>query len=158
MLFYALGFRVNTTPSYPQGLYRLDSTKVENVERGQLVLFCPSDDVAKLGMERGYIGSGPCPSGGRPLAKAVVGLPGDEIRIDGRVWVNGILQQNSAVRTVDSAQRPMPQQTSGLVIADDELFVMSDYIENSFDSRYFGPVRAKTVRGRLHPIWTVGGT
>ncbi|MCY1552923.1 Signal peptidase, peptidase S26 [compost metagenome] len=37
-------------------------------------------------------------------------------------------------------------------LVDDELFLLSTGNPESFDSRYFGPVRATAVLGKAHPM------
>ncbi|RVC82503.1 S26 family signal peptidase, partial [Mesorhizobium sp. M2A.F.Ca.ET.046.02.1.1] len=36
----------------------------------------------------------------------------------------------------------------------DEVFLLGNETNRSFDSRYFGPVPAQKIIGRLVPLWT----
>jgi len=78
-LLYSIGFRLNLTPSLPRGIYRATEGRPE---RGGLVAFCLESPVwTSLARERGYLGSGSCPSGLRPLLKYLAGLPGDAVTV-----------------------------------------------------------------------------
>lgn len=56
-----LGARVNTTGSYPKGLYWLTG---ETAHKGALVIACPPQvEAVAEGFLRGYIGAGFCPGG-----------------------------------------------------------------------------------------------
>ena len=93
-LAFAAGLRVNPTPSLPKGIYRISPG---TPGKGDLVTFCLDGGYAALARERGYLETGSCPSGLRPLLKRLVGLPGDHIEAD-----------SLAVRALDSQGRPMP--------------------------------------------------
>lgn len=102
-------------------------------------------------------------------AKRVVGLPGDEIRIQGRqIRVNGEL----AAHTQDgeqvweslgerkyriqfdpaTAESETPQEFS-LRVPDGEIFVLGDNRDHTRDSRAFGTVSLVDVIGRATQIW-----
>ena len=53
----------------------------------------------------------------------------------------------------DPRGRALPQWNGCRRLRPAEYFVYSDRIPNSFDSRYFGPVRASGVLGVAHPVW-----
>ena len=143
---WALGFRLNLTPSVAVGLYRLESRAPE---RGDLVAFCPQQGALKaLALERRYLRPGLCASGTRPLLKRLVGLPGDQLDIASEgVRINGQLQPCSQVRTLDSHGRPLPRGAleSGTIPANKAL-VLSDGHTGGFDSRYFGLVDLHALR------------
>jgi conjugative transfer signal peptidase TraF len=143
---WALGFRLNLTPSVAVGLYRLASRAPA---RGDLVAFCPQQGaLAALALERGYLGPGLCASGTRPLLKRLVGLPGDGVEIvPAGILVNGQLQPRSQVRTLDSHGRPLPRGAliSNIIPANKAL-LLSDGHTGGFDSRYFGLVDLRALR------------
>jgi len=57
------GYRINTTPSYPIGIYKLNQS-VSELRVGDLVAFCPrKEGVFKFSSERGYLERGICESG-----------------------------------------------------------------------------------------------
>lgn len=143
---WALGFRLNLTPSVAVGLYRLASRAPE---RGDLVAFCPQQGaLPALALERGYLRPGLCASGTRPLLKRLVGLPGDQLVIAPEgARINGRLQPCSQVRTLDSHGRLLPRGAleSGTIPANKTL-LLSDGHTGGFDSRYFGLVELRELR------------
>lgn len=159
-LLYSIGFRLNLTPSLPRGIYRATEGRLEH---GSPVAFCLESPVwTSLARERGYLGTGSCPSGLRPLLKYLAGLPGDAVTMtpDGirvepvsgpaRVWP-------AAFRREDSVGRPLPESSlrAGVIPAGMAL-ALSDY-PGSFDSRFFGLVPL-TGMVRVESIYTFGGS
>lgn len=142
----------NSTPSYPIGLWRVTSSIWQ---KGDLVLVdVPGDDALILtACDRGYLRSGPC--GGRaPLLKRVVAVEGDNVVVSDRVFVDGREQRNGRLLTVDRAGRPLSQRARSGVVPAGAVWLMSDYTDRSFDSRYFGALPAALVRGRAELLWT----
>ena len=139
-LGYALGFRVNTTPSLPLGLYRLTG---KPPQRGDVVVFClEAESFIRLSQERGYLGHGECPGGLLPLGKQVYALPGDVIGIEGgMISVNGQALPGSAAKGQDSKGRvlPAPLLEAGTVPPGKAL-ALALLRPGSFDGRYFGLV------------------
>jgi type IV secretory pathway protease TraF len=60
----------------------------------------------------------------------------------------------AAVMRADGRGRPLLAWQQCRRLAHGELFLMSNTHPASFDSRYFGPVRASDVIGSAQPIWT----
>lgn len=153
-LGYVLGFRVNTTPSLPLGLYRLTG---EPPERGDVVVFCLESDLfIKLSQERGYLGHGECPGGLLPLGKQVYALPGDVIGIEGGlISVNGAVLSGSQAKSHDSLGRvlPAPLLEAGTVPPGKAL-ALALRREGSFDGRYFGLVSLDGMQA-VRPIMVV---
>lgn len=147
---YGAGLRVNLSPSYPLGLWRIQALH-HDVRVGDLVFICPPLTASfDLAFERGYIRSGLCPGWRSPLIKTVVALPGQEIEIASSVTIDGQPLPSSDLQPVDGAGRQL-RPFGGGVVPTGMLFLHSDY-EGSYDSRYFGPIPAKGVLGLAGPI------
>jgi type IV secretory pathway protease TraF len=82
--------------------------------------------------------------------------PGDEVcTVTGRLRIDGRDRAPIAVR--DSFGLTLPRWSGCRRLGPDELFVFSDRVPNSFDSRYFGPVNRSTVVGVYRPFFGVRG-
>lgn len=147
---YAWGLRVNLTPSLPFGLYARDPL-------GPLVEFCPPGAAAEVSAIRGYRGLGVCPDRHAPLLKPIVGREGDLVEIDrAGLRVNGRSLPNTQAYSRDHLGRSLQAYPPGrYVVAPGTLWVASTWNDGSFDSRYFGPIAAATVRSRLAPLWVL---
>jgi conjugative transfer signal peptidase TraF len=150
----AAGARINTTASYPVGLY----WEVESpLEKGSMVIFCPPQtavfDEAKA---RGYIGAGFCPGGYGLVIKKILAVPSDHITVSEQgVCVNGELIPNSKPLHADKAGRPMPHyQVDDYTLGTGQVLLMSDHSALSFDARYFGPVSQSQIRSVIRPVLT----
>ena len=92
------------------------------------------------------------------LIKRVVGAPGDVMEIrNGQVYRNGEALQESYARGLT-----YPAQVSfPLTVPSGQYFVLGDNRQNSSDSRYFGCVDRKRIRGRavfrIFPFNRIGG-
>ena len=79
---------------------------------------------------------------GEIIIKRVIGLPGDTVRItDGIVYVNGEPEQTDLEKII----RP-GAAADGMVLAEDEYFLLGDNRNNSNDSRSFGPVKERMIQ------------
>lgn len=148
---YALGVRVNTSPSLPMGLYLRT-----NAAAAALIEFCPAEPFGSLSSARGYrTPSVSCPDGAAPLLKPVVAREGDLVVVsaDG-ISVNGYLLPKTAALTIDIAGRELLAWPSGLYrVMPGTVWVASTYNRGSFDSRYMGPINMQLIRAKLRPLW-----
>ncbi|KKB84627.1 conjugal transfer protein TraF [Devosia limi DSM 17137] len=146
------GLRINLTPSYPLGLWR-----IAPLERpagvGDLIFICPPDTPTfRQAAERGYLRRGLCPGWLSPLIKTIVATPGQHIAVDVAVTIDGALLAASALRPTDAEGRVLVAHDGGAVPIG-HLFVHSDFA-GSYDSRYFGPIPVAGLLGLAHPVLT----
>jgi type IV secretory pathway protease TraF len=87
------------------------------------------------------------------MVKRIVGLAGDHICAqDQEIFIDGKLV---AIRLKsDRAGRPLPAWTGCRTLNTHEVFLLMKDVPDSFDGRYFGPVAASSIIGRLLPLWT----
>ncbi|MBE0581927.1 conjugative transfer signal peptidase TraF [Devosia sp.] len=144
------GLRLNLTPSYPLGIWRIQPIDREAVI-GDLVFICPPDTPAfVLGVERGYLPAGLCPSGTAPLIKTVVAVVGQVVEVGDSIVIDGIELPNSRIRSMDAEGRPLSVFAGGQV-PPGSVFLHSDF-DGSYDSRYFGPLPASGILGFAAPV------
>jgi conjugative transfer signal peptidase TraF len=133
---------INITPSEPPGLYaRTQWTPALD----RLIAFVPPRAAGQVGDGRlARLHS---------FLKRVAAVDGDQVCSDGRVTrINGVFAGD--VAQVDSLGRALPHWIGCRRLARNEVFVLSNRVANSFDSRYFGPVQLSAVIGVYRPIWT----
>ncbi len=151
----AAGFRVNTTGSAPKGVWRIAPVGATQIERGDLVAICPPPLGVVMAMrERGFLYPGDCAdTNTTPLLKPVVAVAGDAVTVEpgAPLLVNGNAVPDSA------PMAGMPSWPPGIYrVQPGELWLISSYSAGSFDSRYFGPVAVKNLRGRAAPVLVRG--
>jgi signal peptidase I len=102
-------------------------------------------------IKRGDIVAFHSPIEEKDLVKRAVAVGGDEIMLtsEGEIYING--------EKVIESYVPMDQALSYInqtvVLSDDEVFVMGDNRNNSFDSRYFGTISEEDVFGEFLIIY-----
>lgn len=141
-------FVVNTTRSFPPGVYR----KTEDPPvRGALVVFCPPRrEVFTEALRRRFLAPGLCPSGTDAMIKRIAAMEGDMVRISGRgVSVNGVTQANSAPRVRMAGGMSLPQ---AITLRPGEVLLLSPH-PLSFDARYFGALPGGVIQSTLEPFW-----
>jgi len=147
------GIRINTTSSYPRGIYRMTN---DPIEKGSLVIFCPPDNAAiRQAYERGYIGAGFCPGGYEYMIKKIMAAKNDHVQISVvGVSVNGALLPNSKPMDADLEGRQLLHINTDIATLDDHsVLLMSDYNPKSFDARYFGLVDKSQIISTINPLW-----
>ncbi|UVC15143.1 S26 family signal peptidase [Mesorhizobium onobrychidis] len=134
----------NASASAPVGLYRVGFAAPAT---GHLVLVRPPESVAELAAERGYLPRNV------PLVKRLAALPDDHVcAFNDAIIIAGEIVARRL--PTDTRGRPLPWWNGCRTLADTEVFLLGNDNIRSFDSRYFGPVPAPNVIGRLVPIWT----
>ena len=134
----------NPSDSVPIGWYRIGSSDALHV--GAIVLTTLPPDVAALAAQRRYLPARV------PLLKRVGAVAPQHVCVfDALVWIDGV--PVAAVLAADRLGRPLPSWPHCRRLEAGELFLLSSTNPASFDSRYFGPVRAAAVIGVAHPLW-----
>jgi conjugative transfer signal peptidase TraF len=135
----------NGSASAPLGFYRL--VPDVQIARGDLVLAHLPAPAARLAAERGYLPRSV------PVVKRVADLAGDIVCAEsGAVLING--RVTARVLPADRAGRPLLAWQGCRTLDSGEVFLLMADIQASFDGRYFGPVSATAIIGRLVPLWT----
>ena len=154
IIFRLSGIYINTTPSFPLGLYKIVN---KPIEKGRYVSFCPPQGaVFELAVARHYINPGDCPGGYGKLLKRVFAQAGDSISIDqDGIQVNGQLLPNSGQLELDADGQALPQYRFNKQRLDaGEYLLLSDINPQSFDARYFGLIRRAQIKHVVEPFLT----
>jgi conjugative transfer signal peptidase TraF len=133
----------NTTASTPIGLY---AVLRRPPLRDELALIGLPPDVRALAIARGYLGPASL------LIKLVAAVSGDRVcRVGFTVWVSGRKVANA--RVSDAQRHLLPTWRGCRVMGPGQIFILG-IANDSFDSRYFGPIDARYIVGTAVPIWT----
>ena len=149
---WATGVRINATLSMPRGVWRV--TASAEVRRGDAVVVClPDGMAARVGLQRGYVGPGACPGGTEPLLKVVAAAAGDVVAVGPHgLAVNGAVLAGTTPLIHDAAGRGLPAWPPGIYAVQSGTAWVTTPAANSWDSRYWGPVRLADVLGVAHPV------
>jgi conjugative transfer signal peptidase TraF len=152
-----LGLRWNWTASAPIGLWR--DTGAHQFRIGDHVLACPPMrmPIIQTSVERGYLPSGRCPGGLAPLLKIVSGVPGSTVQLTlDSVKIDQAAPIAAATLEEDSDHRPLPHMPAGTYrLGIGQYWLLSPANPRSIDSRYFGPINADAILGKVEPLFTV---
>ena len=144
------GIRINTTPSEPLGLWRIEPVD-RPVEIGDVVFVCMPDGAERTeGKLRGYLRWGLCSGGTGPLIKQVVAVAGQQVEIGKKVSIDGAVVDHSRLVDRDGRGRPL-RPYSGGTVPPGEVFLHSSF-PGSWDSRYFGPVPVSGILGLAREV------
>lgn len=133
----------NVTASAPRGLWRAASG---GAQRGAWVLVRLPDGVADFASRRRYLPRNV------PMVKRIVALSRDTVcRQGGTIRVNG--QVAATALAQDANGRFLPNWQGCQRLGGDDFFLLTAPPQ-SFDSRYFGPVRRANLIERITPLWT----
>ncbi len=119
------------------GIYVKSNSLMGNLKRGDIVIF----ERQKSETEKDkYI-------------KRIIGKPKEHISIkyDGSIYIN---DQKISQKFIEESQYSYTYQSLNfknmdLVLGEDEYFVLGDNRQVSYDSRYFGPIKKESIKGKL---------
>ena len=138
------GVSIQISNSMPKGLYL--TTPINTPKKDSTVLFYTSAATEQLMKQRQWI------TYKTPIMKKVAAVPGDLACIeDHHLLINN--QYYSSIATIDSKKRPLPQLAFCRTLKNNEYFLISNYSEKSFDSRYFGPIPREKIIAKATPLW-----
>jgi len=142
-LWYASQTRfivLNLSPSVPFGLY----VEVhDELSAGRLVEFrLPPDTI-----------DGHRSARNRVILKPIAAGPGDQVDTTGD-WLLINDRRVAPIFTMDSKGQPLPVWRARRLLQTGEYFLFSARVPNSFDSRYYGPVRRADIIAVRRPLWT----
>jgi conjugative transfer signal peptidase TraF len=148
----SLHLTMNWTTSMPLGLYRRHPVDRASA-RGDLVLICVPEALARFGARRGYLPPGDCAAGTAPLLKHVAAVRGDVVELRaGAVIVDGVPLPNSATRATDTSGRLLPHVRRGrYVLRQGDVWLWTPAL-NGWDSRYYGPLPSRNVQAFATPF------
>jgi signal peptidase I len=120
------------------------SYRLANPERGDIVVFDPTDELLKQNYKDAFI-------------KRVIGLPGEIVEVrDGKVFVNGKLLDKETYINDKPNYRWGPE-----TVPQGQYLVLGDNRNNSYDSHFWGFVPKERIIGRavvrFWPIGRMGG-
>lgn len=127
-----LVFFMNRTASMPQGIYVKNGINCWDI--GCVIVF-------KINAYKSN------------LIKYIAGIGGDQYYFDetGSLWINGNLV---AQKNIEKYPQPLIEHSICQQLNADELLVIGDN-ENSYDSRYFGPIKKQEVIATVKLLWQI---
>lgn len=144
------GIWVNLSSSIPPGIYHQTEGPIL---RGNTVLSCVPSNATAIANERHYIGYGSCPMSTAPVGKYAVGLPGDQARINHEgIVINGTKLNSTKPLELDIEKRTLEPFILDRQLSEDEYLLAGETYE-SYDSRYFGPVSKKDIKGKIEAVY-----
>jgi conjugative transfer signal peptidase TraF len=151
------GARINTSNSIGVGLYWTSS---KTPGKDDYVIFCPPrNSLFDEAFQRGYIKAGHCPGSYGYVMKKIVASKNDIVHVtEEGVYVNGVALPFSSPRRMDAGGNPLKHWSTedvGYRLADDEFLLMTDSLPESFDARYFGPIKREQIRSVIRPVLTL---
>ena len=133
----------NESPSEPEGLY---AKTLQAPTVGRLVTFMAPSAAA------GYVDNHLTILRRTPVLKALAAGPGSFVCTASRRFaIDG--QVKASVAADDRHGVPLPQWNGCRRLGAGEWFAYSDRVPNSFDSRYYGPIRTEQIIAVYRPLW-----
>jgi conjugative transfer signal peptidase TraF len=152
-VFITLGGIIYTGTDVPPGLY----LKVDKpIAIGRYAIVCPPNRPEFLNArERGYLNAGNCPDNFDSMMLKVAAKRKDNLTInDNGVLVNNVLlPQSQPFGKIKDDQGIPKLKLDHYELKHNELLLLSESRQESFDGRYFGPVDVEQVEGIISPVF-----
>ncbi len=133
----------NPSESAPRGWYTV--TPIEHLKVDDLVVVDLDEKTAALAAQRHYL---PLHV---PLLKRIAAMAGQRVCVThDDVIIDTLIAAH--VHTTDYQGHSLPSWRQCRRLTTDELFLLSNRSDASFDSRYFGPVHVSQVIGHAEPL------
>ena len=124
-------------PKYETWLRRANI--LGDYSRGDVIIFREPADSPYVGSRRDF------------LVKRLIGLPGDNVRIEsGNVFVNGAELDQSFI--TDNGGNLGVSNLAEITVPENEYFVLGDNRNNSVDSRIYGTIPFMSVAGKATSV------
>ncbi|MBX9837473.1 MAG: signal peptidase I [Silvanigrellaceae bacterium] len=155
---FGISFGINVTESMPRGIYIMYNYSFI-IKNGDIITFCPDEKFYDLYYSRGYLSkikNGKCYGKYSEFIKKVIGTSGDKIEINlNELIVNGTIIKNSNLYDYDRDGRKLYHLKNGFskFLLDDEVFVFSNGVKYSLDSRYIGIIKLNKINKKALFIW-----
>jgi len=148
---HAFSLWLNLSSSLPYGVYRLSPmSDHNNIKRNDLVLFCLQKNIAKKTLAPKYLDNGNCELGLAPIGKRIIAVPGDIVTVnDSGIYINGLHIKNSA-RNQNLRGKNYVNFDRQMLLNDE--FIVASELTDSYDSRYFGIIHKKDIKGTLQMV------
>lgn len=140
---------INLTPSIPVGVYLKTSDPNAPYTR-----FCLDPKYVAVLRNHGVVSHGSCPDGSEPLIKPVIhATPTDPIILTAEGFrYRGKLLPNTVPKAIALDGKPLEHWAFGIYRSD--MWAVSSYNANSYDSRYFGPINKASIVSRARLLLT----
>jgi signal peptidase I len=90
---------------------------------------------------------------GKLWIKRVIAIPGEEVKIkSGKIYVNSKELHEKYV-IPDNNVKVTPKIDQTIMLGNDQYYVLGDNRDNSFDSRFFGPITKSSIKAKVVRIY-----
>jgi len=149
-LIYNSGLIFNITGSMPIGIY-YTSSNTKNIKKGDFVIVKLPFQLQKFGVERKYI-----PNYKTKLLKEVIGIPGDKVNLkDKEIVINNSHVYKAPTYKYDMEHRKLHFYPRGEYISKSYWLYGENNPDESWDSRYYGPVNKLNILKKAVPVITI---